>query len=343
VQEERLGSKHTSINKAMLKPILTFFAGACMLAASAQQFPYELTVLNQPYQNIMDPSTLTSGADWDDFDEMVDLGFEFVLMGDTIESVVVSDPGAQVYALGKTTVSLISPTAADVINADTLNAISFVGYTLEGLPGNRIFKIEWNNTGLYYEAEIAGTYTSRCNWQVWLYEQGSIIEFHYGINTVPSLEYINEFGGPAAIFIDDLDFKTGVGNSWALVGSISNPDILAFNIVSKEGPGTGLQSIPPSGTVYRFAPAAPVSITPVAHTAPALRIWPTQAVDHITIAMDASSKPMCIVRDLSGREIERSILVNDVTVVDINNYRSGVYFLQIQDGVHVITRRFVKE
>ena len=328
---------------SMLRTLLTLLTAALVTAVTAQQFPYDLTVLNQPYQNIMDPSTITSGADWDDFDELVDLGFEFILMGDTIETIYINDPGAQVYAVGKTSVSLISPMYADVINADSLEVVSFVGYTVEGLPGDRIFKIEWNNTGLYYEFAANSTYNSRCNWQVWFYENGSIIEFHYGNSSVSDLTYLNEFGGPTAVFIDDLDFKTGIGNAWALVGNVSNPTTQLFSLLSKEGPGSGLNGIPSTGTVYRFAPAAPVSVQTITSEQPSLRIWPTLVNDQLTIALDATNTPLCIVRDLSGREIERNLLTNDITILDVSNYRSGVYFVQIQEGVQVATRKFIKE
>jgi hypothetical protein len=314
----------------------------CLLAAcilQAQVFPYELSVLNQDYQPLVDPNSFTTTPDWDDFEAQADFGFDFTLFGSSISGILISEPGGLIQMGGKGTLSIYSPMYADVRNADSLEVVSTVGYVVEGTAPNRIAKLEWNNVGLYGEADSLNSFNMRLNYQVWFYEGTNVFEYRYGSNSVTDLFFMSEMAAPFIFFVTDIDLMTGTpGAGWSLQGDPAAPAVGNVSLDSDLPPPTAfLSSMPVSGTVYRFAPQSASFVSEMKGSA--FKAYPTVFENNINVNSDLNGYNVAILRDLTGKEVQRFNVQKGNQNIDLSNLNSGVYLLQIANT----TQRIVKQ
>jgi hypothetical protein len=310
-----------------------------VFSLNAQVFPYELTVLNQDYQQLADPNSFTTTPDWDDFDGQADFGFDFNMFGSTINGILISEPSGLIQIGGKGTMNLYSAMYSDLVNADSLEVVSTVGYVVEGEAPNRIAKLEWNNAGLYGEADSLNSFSMRLNYQVWFYEGTNVFEFRYGSNSITDFFFLNEMSAPFIFFVTDLDFATGsAGAAWSLQGDPTNPAIGDVSLDAKLPPNDAfLTSMPSNGTVYRFAPTVASSVSEL--NAASFKAYPTVFENNINVNSELNGYNVAILRDLTGKEVQRFNVQKGNQSIDLSNLNSGVYLLQIANT----TQRIVKQ
>ncbi len=317
---------------------LVFIISLVGTAVKAQEFPYSFTTYNETYTPIVGGTDLMGGEVWDDPEVFVPIGFDFTLFGNTTDELLLLPPGAQVVTgiVKGSLTDLLMPYFADVMNADTLVSVSPILYSLEGEPGNLIFKMQWTNVGFYGELFETETFTNTTNFQLWLYQNGNVVEYRYGDNTVDSPEVVHFIGAPgcligSAVALDGSEW----GGLWSLAGDPSNPNLVAIPSGMQDFTEQQILSAePPSGTVYRFGDFTS-SVQEV--KSEDIVLWPNPAKDAIRILSNSSQQFW--VYDQIGKEVLNGKLMNQNNTIDLSNLNAGTYIVRTESG---LAKQFIK-
>ena len=249
----------------MKKNILAFLITLASAGVFAQQPVgphYLFTTYTSAFTPLEEGVSLDGGMIWDDPTWTVPLGFTFYTANDTITTLYVGELGTTVYGIQDDSLSdVFLPYFDDIANADNDTLVSPVSYVVEGPPGFQICKIEWLNVGFYEDWAANGTYTNTTSFQLWLYENSNIFEYHYGPNNISNPSAIHMFGAPAAAFVENLNQNSGFDwdGFYSLTGNTDAPTITTVTnaeVLAAQGIPTYalLNGEPAEGTVYRFAP-----------------------------------------------------------------------------------------
>ena len=220
-------------------------------------FNYNLSVLNEPYADLTGSTSINNGEIWDDPTYVFEIGFDFVLNGNTINYLEFDGLGAFMRSetADPDVDTYIFPFEIDLIDRGALTGASLspISYTVEGTPGNRIMKLEMRNAGSWPESFILQTQEMYVNFQMWLYEGSNVIEFRYGENFINNPPIFFADGGAYCgladyNFVDDI-----VINPHFIVGDPAAPQLSVSDIT--------LEDVPANGVVYRLTPIAPIEIT----------------------------------------------------------------------------------
>jgi len=223
---------------------------------------YLFSTYTSAFDPIQEATSLDGGQIWDDPTWTVPLGFTFYTANDTITTLYVGELGTTVYGIQDDSLSdIFLPYFDDIANADNDTLVSPVSYVVEGPPGFQICKIEWLNVGFYEDWAANGTYTNTTSFQLWLYENSNIFEYHYGPSNITNASMIHMFGAPAAAFLENLNQNTGFDwdGFYSVTGNTDAPTITTLTTAEILG-AQGIPSYallngePAEGTVYRFAP-----------------------------------------------------------------------------------------
>lgn len=313
----------------LLSSILITFS-LCVLKLSAQTFPYDFTVLSDPYNDLTAPISISNADVWDDPFYITSTGFEVNLFDVITNTLGIISPGSQVINLNEAnpdTVQLLIPYMADIMNANDSTAVSPISYQLEGPPGNAVFKLEWKNVGFYGEWDASNTYYNTTNFQVWMYQNTGVIEFRYGPNTIKSGSIIHFLGtGPLVLLGQNVSFDgSGWEGLWALGGDPQNPVITAIPSGQQPLIDQSLNSEPESGTVYRFAPLSIHTNTPSFERP--LTAWPSPAHDILHLAINRDTEYR--IYSMEGKLMRSSKALSDIEQLDISGWPAGNYYIQL--------------
>ncbi len=212
------------------------------------------------YSNLTGAISLNNGNTWDDPEYEIPLGFNFNFYGNTLDSLIITGYGygAELGLTSNQITPVIVPLGVDLIDRGSENGLSLspISYKTTGVVGNRITKIEWKNAGFYNgDKDDDDVYEDYVNLQLWIYENGNKIEFHYGPTVINDFNasYDGENGpwgvGISSLFdFDGYDYK---GKSQILSGNPLSPTLEFLD----DGDGLAYMSgIIPNGTIYRFTP-----------------------------------------------------------------------------------------
>ncbi|MDT8308289.1 MAG: T9SS type A sorting domain-containing protein [Bacteroidales bacterium] len=300
---------------------------------------YDFSVDAGTYADLTGATSVNNNVLWDDPEYAIPIGFGFQLYDLTTDSIYLG------MGLGGTVSSvlnymweadyIICPFEADLLDRGALTGISQspISYILEGIAGNRIFKLEWKNAGFYDEEDSLGTMNDYINFQLWLYEADNKIEFHYGPHMItdPFINYYGETG--AIIGLADYDFT----DIYLLQGNPANPtmvDSIAF-----------LNGTPANGTIYRFSKFG----TGVAHGNPVeniLTVMPNPAQQQFVVKTGSTNAKRSIrLIDSYGRVVKVvSDFQTDEVIIDRAGLVNGTYFVVlVEDGKATHTGRVVLE
>jgi hypothetical protein len=323
----------------MKKSLLSFAALIIgVVGTSAQECPYPFQVLNQEYTDLVESTTVNGPELWDDPIYTIPLGFDFLLFNTTISEIVIIPPGAQlVNSMEAKSVEVLIPYLNDLMNASATEMVSPISYVLEGTEGNYIFKLEYKNAGFYLEFEQLGTFANTTNFQIWLHQNGNVIEYHYGPNTIKDGSSIQFFGIGPAVMIGTQVIPDGSGwaGLWSLAGDPANPSLLAVpsgtQMFTQEQVLTGE---PASGTVYRFG-ELPVGVEEEElelelELEQELVIWPTASTNVIHFYLE-ENQAYTIYNSL-GQIVKSTISANNVVTEDVSTLATGTYLIRTETG-----------
>src|SRR5690606_26849288 len=211
-------------------------------------------------------------------------------------------------------------------------SISPVGYKVEGANGNRIVKLQFKNVGSTIEFASNNTTNVYTNVQIWLYENGNVIEYRIGDNNVNNYATLVESPMMFAISREEGDAFISI-----LYGSHTNTQYAEYTDPDQITPATyGMTNYPANGTVYRFAPTTSANVND--NFFDNVKVYPNPTADKITFENLKQTNNYSIYNTvgqliLSGRVDEHN------NTIDVSNYTNGLYILQIDQS----TFKFVKE
>lgn len=261
---------------------------------------------------------------WDDPFISIDLGFEFQMGSNSFSQISQEGLGSDWFLNGTETLSIISY-ASDLIDGDIAEGEpgSEISYTIEGIAGNRICKIQYKDCAFYAEVDEFGTADNRVSFQIWLYESDYSIEFRFGPHTITNNLLVHEGlpGAVIALVVDQDISSTDFNNAIALTGDPTHPVV---SMIDQEI--LSLNGNPENGRVYRFEPSA-LAVDEISQES--FKIFPTLAEDFINISTNLNRALNYRIYSMNGKMIKSGQL-NSNERIDISTLEKGSYFLSIQ-------------
>ena len=333
-----------------MKELLFFTAMLLMCYAKGQTYSFD--VFNEPYNDLESSISLNKGMTWDDPEFTLPLGFEFELFTEKVAELYIDHLG--LGGLVSTDSSDLSPKSlmvvygADIIDrgydfirdTSTTGSRSNISYKVDGMPGMRIFKLEWNNVGFYTELADDLISSDFTNIQLWLYEETNDIEIRFGPTEVnqPDLSYDGE-SGPIVAMIEGYDYMldTAGGEILFLEGDPDQPVLMNAIDLSEGGYLNGTVK---EGTVYRFSRQTSDVSSAVGRS---VNIYPNPTQGKLRIdGLEGNESLEVSLFSSSGERIQN--LRFDLNSIDLTGMPSGVYYLVITKEVdQKITKRIVVE
>lgn len=328
----------------MKKFLLPLFSVILLQFTQAQN--YNFSVLNSPYVPLSGSTSINNGTVWTSWSGVVataNIGFTFVANGNLNTTALHFDDNmipTVVYSNqpNPATAFVYAPIIADTADRGMVSGTSQsnISYKVDGTPGSRIFKLEWNNMGFYDEIESDNISSDFMNVQLWLYEGSNIIEYHYGSSNIsnPAESFGGEPGFGCGLY-PEFDFNNGiVGNAYAISGNGSAP---AFAYTPNYQ--VYVTTPPASGTVYRFSPT--VLATQEVSTNNDVFITPTFVEDSFTIHAKSGVKIKSVsVYDASGKLM---IYKEKIQNVSMDQAVKGMYNVVVETEKGKNTVRIMKK
>ena len=321
------------------------FALFLSVGVFAQDPYFELFVLSSDYVPLTNSTSLTQGIPYDDPEYEVNIGFEFDYLGNTFSNIIFGGYdgyGCELlfYSDGFTPpMHQISPYMIDIIDGQLDNngkADTDIRYITEGEPGSRIFKMEWSNVAFYNEGS---PYAMRMNLQVWLYEQDNAIEFYYGPRTTLDHSIITDYAGVPVTFMRNFSLDSYTWeDGFALSGDPTNPTWMTLNDAAAVGTNQHLNETPSNGTVYRFFP---LLVGVEEETDNTVSIYPNPASDFIQINRQTDEQVKATIYNTVGQIVWSNTLIGSSCKIDLNEFSTGAYILQVENKNSIVTERFI--
>jgi hypothetical protein len=221
----------------------------------------------------------------------------------------------------------------DIANADNDTLVSPVSYVVEGPPGFQICKIEWMNVGFYEDWAANGTYTNTTSFQLWLYENSNIFEYHYGPSNISDPSTVHMFGAPAAAFLENLNQNTGfdwegfysvTGNTDApTITTVTNAEVLAAQGIPSYAL---LNGEPAEGTVYRFAPTF---VNVEENSLANFDVFPNPTSGLLNVFNPTQESVVAQILSADGKVIQVETLTSGRNAIQTDKLSSGFYLLRI--------------
>jgi hypothetical protein len=261
------------------------------------------------------------------------LGFTFYTANDTITTLYVGELGATIYVLQDDSLSdVFLPYYSDIANADNDTLVSPVSYVVEGPPGFQICKIEWLNVGFYEDGNTNGTYTNTTSFQLWLYENSNIFEYHYGPSNISDPTLVHMFGAPAAAYVENLNQNSGFewDGFWSISGNTDAPVITSLTpndvLLAQGFPANALLSGEPAeGTVYRFAPTF-VSVEE--NSLSTFGVYPNPTSGILNVFNPTKELVVAQILSTEGKIIQVETLIAGRNTIELENLAAGFYVLR---------------
>jgi hypothetical protein len=321
----------------MKKNILAFvitLASAGVFAQLPVGPHYLFTTYTSVFTPLEEGVSLDGGMIWDDPTWTVPLGFTFYTANDTITTLYVGELGTTVYGIQDDSLSdVFLPYFDDIANADNDTLVSPVSYVVEGPPGFQICKIEWMNVGFYEDWAANGTYTNTTSFQLWLYENSNIFEYHYGPSNISDPSTVHMFGAPAAAFLENLNQNTGfdwegfysvTGNTDApTITTVTNAEVLAAQGIPSYAL---LNGEPAEGTVYRFAPTF---VNVEENSLANFDVFPNPTSGLLNVFNPTQESVVAQILSADGKVIQVETLTSGRNAIQTDKLSSGFYLLRI--------------
>lgn len=209
---------------------------------SAQNFGYQFVKDSAAYSDLVGANSLLANENFTGKHKKIQLPFTFNFCGYAADSITITTNGYIVFD-HINMISLISFNNFSGNNDSVGSPIASIRYKTEGSNGHRIAKIEFKNFSI-------NTYTTNDNltYQVWLYENGNMIEYHIGSNnysTQPEIEL------PVLVGAINQSMNTET-KAYLITGNAATP---SGQLITGENELQYLSQIPLSGTIYRLNPS----------------------------------------------------------------------------------------
>lgn len=305
---------------------------------SFAQTHYALSTYHAAYTELINPAIINSYVDdvetWDDPLYTLSFGFDFEIGAEIYTSITQFGEGAYM-AFGdpinlEDTVHIFG-LQEDLIDGAYLEGLasSQISFKTVGTAGNRIAKIQYQNAAFYNEVtSTEPAADNRMSFQLWFYENGGIMEIHYGNSNLPSPELaFSGNQGPIMVVGLNVSLQTvGVEYGASIIGDPTNPTLFEFTTIPEGEYQMGLDGMPESGRVYRLAPAYPVGIFEA--KAEKFSVYPTITESNLWIKGETNANTEYRIMDITGKEILIGKIQNQ-NPINVSNLNPGVYLFSI--------------
>jgi hypothetical protein len=217
---------------------------------------YYFNVTSGTYENLVNPISVNNGVSWDrNSSYQIYFNFDFPILDQTYTALnVMAGGGLSFPGLGNKKLRVFShPDSGYLLgDRDSTNSASPISYEIVGSPGQRILKIQWENAGFREWCSSSDT-NDYVNFQIWLYEDVSRIEVHFGDNQANPGAYGypdcngGTYGTQFIFLFDSCD------NALSLTGPCALPSY-DFRDHCWWQPGITISGTPSSGTIYNIYP-----------------------------------------------------------------------------------------
>ena len=336
------------------------FLCVCLMA-TAQNVPYySFQKLTEPYQSLTNSTSINNGLQWDDPDIFIPANMDFVSFGQTFSSLYLNLMGAGLSNLSEEGTGsesaiyvMLSPMFTDLVDPCLFfdgskggktsekgvkrfrdegdpGSCSNLSYQIDGTPGSRIFKFEWQNASLYDAWDSCSL-----NMQIWYYEENHVLEYRYGPSVISNDDFMEamQYDMMIPVIIVE-DIYNEVVYAALVTGDPDNPSFLCGSTLDSLDEGdydTGLTRYPSPNTVYRFEPI-PVGVP--THELPGVSVSPNPVSDQLFI--HGADHAMVEIFNVAGQLIASQPYVGPIHMADLT---SGVYFVKVsQDGRYTVKK-----
>lgn len=311
---------------------------------------YTLSTYNEDYTELINPAIINTQigdvVTWDDPLYTVSFGFDFEIGGEIYTTITQFGEGAYMAFGGpnnlEDTVHIFG-LQENLIDGAYLEglALSEISFKTVGTAGNRIAKIQYQNAA--FKSEVTSpepAADNRINFQLWFYENGGIMEIHYGNSNLPSPEVaFSGNQGPIMVLGINVSLQTvGVEYGASIIGDPNNPTLFEFTTIPEGEYQMGLDGMPESGRVYRLAPSYPVGIFEA--KAEEFIVYPTITESNLWIKGETNANAEYRIMDITGKEIMTGKMQN-LSPINVSHLNAGVYLFSIEGMTNTAT--FIKK
>ncbi len=324
-----------------MKKILLTAVALIVAVGSMAQTQYNFSAFNETYSNLSNPITLSDGDVWDDPEYIIPLGFDFQISTYTFNTLYIVSWGlggvVSSSSAGTGFLPAIVPIGQDIVSLTDLvgNSTSPITYKIDGAPGSRIAKIEWQNFGFFEDQTTADF----MNMQLWLYEGTNTIEYRFGPSAInsPNESFEGETG-PSVALLSSYDFDNDelLDVAYVLTENTANPTVVEYGPGDEINEGALTGAIP-DGTVYRFTPGV---LGIQENFKLEFTIFPNPVQDILTISSNNTNQEVIFFNNL-GQEIQMDRFTE--TSYNVAGLRAGLYFIQIKSDGAKVTKKFIKK
>ena len=321
---------------------IALLTSAFSLQAQSVNFSY----FGDTYNDLAASTSVNNGQTWDDPKFEIPIGFNFQFFQNTVDTLFISDEGLGGLAFSRPfstdTFSVLSIFGADLIDRGYYGTASLspISYQLSGLPGSRIFKLEWKNVGFYSELSDDNISTDYTNIQFWIYESNNDFEVRIGPTSVtqPAQCYDGETGPAIAFYPEYItstdDFTYG---GFTLVGSPNFPGIEVDTTIGDKY----INGTVPEGMVYHFGSTS-VATEDFIDAQFAMEIFPNPSTDLVQLKLEQANKTIKAVSitNTSGQTVKR--FEGNVKEIEVRDLEAGVYFLTVRTKTQSVTKKLIK-
>ncbi len=308
---------------------------------------YSFSVSNGAYTELENPISLNNGQVWNVLELGFPIGFNFPYFNSVVDSLFFFQDGSSSTLSSSIEEGgihqLFMPFGAALVDRGYGTSVSQspLSYKLIGLPGSRVFKIEWKNAGLYGELQFNGTTSDYVNFQMWLYEISGNIEIHYGpsLFNYPQFDFTFE-SGPVVSFVPTYDWDQDLfsPNSLWLTGNPINPEMIASEDIHFLG---GIMS---PNTIYNYNNLLVNAVNEVINVPV---VYPNPVSDRLNLRLNSinTSPVTIIICDITGHNVyNTSTNPNQEGEIQIpvSDLNTGIFQLIIIQELKTYTSRFVK-
>ncbi len=204
---------------------------------------------------------------------------------------------------------------------DSIDENSSVSYLIEGMPGDRVLKVQWKNLKIRVGAAL-----NYINVQIWVYQKSGIMEIRYGSSSASNRSGFGPGNGPQVGIFYSLDDFTACFEKLWVNGSPSAITLDSNNNYTFKA----MSGIPESGTVYQFIPRFKTLNLVEIEQSNQLNIFPNPtASGHLFLSEAGIYK----LYDMKGNLLLEKYFSE---TADLSAFASGVYYLSKDNRYNLI-------
>ena len=278
--------------------------------------------------NLLDESNPTIAPSGSDRYQAIPIGFDFIYHGYTFTSLKVGENGYVIFEQNGVFESFINIFECRQMNFQDSTLLSPIYYEVSGDPGNQIFKLEFVKSGFVNDSQQ----DDYINYQLWIYEECNVFEFHFGDVSIDPAELDLFFNNATAPFM-------GYGNNdpyfyYVMDGSLTAPNLI-FNAFGS------LDSIPNSNSVYTFRNCY---LDIEEEKTNSYSIYPNPTTDIVNITSDNKEVSELTILSLNGQIVYTDHLTSSNSYSFNTDFLSpGIYVIEITSAKTTYSTKLVKQ